>query len=266
MNAMGYPERSMSVYEHEHRQSEVHNVSDYERIASLAVGSCMALYGLKKMSIPGALMSLAGAALVQRGWTGFCSLYDAIGMNTAAPRHADVGVRAQRGKKVTQSVTINRDATELYNYWRDIENLPKVFQHLKSVEKIDDRRSRWTAYGPGGQELQWEAEIITDQAGDVIAWQSLPNSDVDTAGSVHFQSQPAGGGTELRVSLKYDPPGGYVADRAAHLFGQGLSDMLDEDLRRFKQQIETGEIATNAIHGGGDMQSIEGMTSRHSSH
>ncbi|MEX0727631.1 MAG: SRPBCC family protein [Planctomycetaceae bacterium] len=261
MNAISEVQQPMSICEQKQHHPAAANVGGVERLVSLAAGAWLAVHGLSRMSLSGVALSLAGAALVQRGWTGHCSVYGLIGMNTAVPRHADVGVRAQHGNKVTQSVTINRDAKSLYDYWRNLENLPKILKHVKSVETIDEKRSRWTALGPGDREFQWEAEIITDRPGEIIAWQSLPGSDVDTAGSVRFQSWDAGKGTELRVSLKYDPPGGFVADKVAHLFRYGLADLLDEDLRRFKQQIETGEIATNALQQRGERQSVEGMTS-----
>jgi len=120
-------------------------------------------------------------------------------------------------------------------------------QHLVSVTIVDEKRSQWVASAPLGKTLQWEAEIITDKPGEVIAWQSLPGSQVDTAGSVHFKDSSTGAGTELVVSIMYNPPGGRIVTQIAHLLGQDLQAELNQDLRGFKQILEAGEIATNAM-------------------
>ena len=112
---------------------------------------------------------------------------------------------------------------------------------------LDEKRSEWVARAPLGKTLQWEAEIITDKPGEVIAWQSLPGSQVDTAGSVHFKDSSTGAGTEFVVSIMYNPPGGQIVTQIAHLLGQDLQAELNHDLREFKQLLEAGEIATNAI-------------------
>lgn len=223
------------------------NVGMGERMGSLFVGAGLVLSGLSRRSPGGLVASVAGAALIGRGWTGYCRMYDYLGLNSAVPRHAGTGVRAQHGRKVTHTLQVNRDRQELYQYWRRLEHLPEIFQHLKSVEAIDERRSLWTAYAPGGRELSWEAQIITDTPGEIIAWESLEGSEVDTAGSVRFSTSENGKGTDLRISLKYDPPGGLIVDRIAHLLRHGLGDLLEEDLRLFKQKMETGETATNSM-------------------
>ena len=228
-------------------QNHQPNVGTGERLGSLAAGAGLALFGLSRKSLGGLALSLTGAALVNRGWTGYCRVYEQLGLNSAVPRHAERGVRAGHGRKVTHTVQINRDPQELYEYWRQLENLPQIFRHLKAVHAVDNRRSHWTAYAPAGKELSWNAEIITDTPGEIIAWESTEGSEVDTAGSVRFHATEHGAGTELRISLKYDPPGGHIVDRIAHLLGQGMSDLLEEDLKIFKQKMETGEITTNSL-------------------
>lgn len=220
------------------------NVGSRERWFSMLAGGGMVVCGLMQRSRWGAVSLLAGASLLYRGVTGHCAAYDTLGIDTAAPDRSHRGVRGGRGRKVTWSIHINRDPRELYDHWRNLENLPKMMRHLKSVQPLDERKTRWEAYAPLGQSLSWDAEIVTDRAGEVIAWQSLPGSQVDTAGSVHFKPAKNGEGTDLTVSLKYDPPGGQLVAKLAHLVGQGLEQELDEDLKSFKKEIETGEAAT----------------------
>jgi uncharacterized membrane protein len=117
--------------------------------------------------------------------------------------------------------------------------------HLEQVRE-EGTRSHWAARGPLGLRAEWDAEIITDHPNQVIAWRSLPNSDVDTAGSVHFTPAPGTRGTEVRVNLKYDPPAGQAGTLIAKLFGKEPGQQIREDLRRFKQLMEAGEVPTTA--------------------
>lgn len=222
------------------------NISQQEQWVSLLAGSGLILYGVTQRSWRGLASLLAGASLAYRGWTGHCSTYQLLGVDTASQHPPHRGVRAQHGRKVKCTVHVNRDPQELYDFWRDLKNLPSVMRHVNSVEPINDKRSRWVARGPLDKKLEWEAEIITDRPGEAIAWQSLPDSEVDTAGSVHFNKPTFGEGTAVTVSLKYDPPGGGLVAKLAYLVGQGLEQELEEDLRVFKQLMEAGEIATAA--------------------
>src|SRR5690606_17964999 len=121
-----------------------------------------------------------------RGITGHCHGYELLGIQTA-DREGATGVPAQQGVKVEQTVTVNRSPEDLYARWRDLARLPEILRHVESVDELDTKRSRWKAEGPFGKSLEWEAEIINDKPGEVIAWRSLPESDIETAGSVHFK-------------------------------------------------------------------------------
>ncbi|HBJ38358.1 MAG TPA: cyclase [Planctomycetaceae bacterium] len=224
------------------------NVSSGERWVSMLAGGGMVVCGLMQRSRWGAVSLLTGASLLYRGLTGHCAAYESLGIDTAAADRSHSGVRGGHGRKITWAIQINRDPHDLYDHWHKLENLPKMMRHLKSVKSTGERKTHWEAYAPMGQMLTWDAEIVTDRAGEVIAWRSLPGSQVDTAGSVHFKRSSHGVGTDLTVSLKYDPPGGQLVARLAHLLGQGLEEEVEEDLRIFKQMIETGEVATAARH------------------
>jgi uncharacterized membrane protein len=115
--------------------------------------------------------------------------------------------------------------------------------HLESVTTTGEGRSHWVAKAPAGTTVQWDAEIYNEKEGELIAWRSLEGADVDNAGSVRFE--PAGaGGTTVRVTLRYDPPGGAVGAAIARIFGENPEQQIEEDLRRFKQVMETGEVTT----------------------
>jgi uncharacterized membrane protein len=155
-----------------------------------------------------------------------------------------------RGLRVDRAMTVARPAMELYRVWRDLGRLPEFMSHLESVVTLSETRSRWTARGPGGVTVEWEAEIVTDQPGQLIAWRSV-SGDVDNAGSVRFTEAPAQRGTEIAVQLRYAPPAGQLGAAVATVFGQGADRQVREDLRRFKQMMETGEIADAGLTASG---------------
>jgi len=161
-------------------------------------------------------------------------------------------VRAQHGVRVDETVTILRPREELYRYWRDLSNLPRIMRHLESVQTTSGNRSHWTAKGPFDLRFEWDAEIITERENELLGWRSVGESEVDTAGSVHFIPAPGGRGTEIRVELKYDPPGGQFGSQIASLLGKSPERQIREDLRRFKAVMEAGNVATAADQPRGD--------------
>jgi uncharacterized membrane protein len=143
------------------------------------------------------------------------------------------------------SCIINRDPEEVYQFWRSFENLPRFMRHLKSVENLGDGRYHWVAKGPAGMQVEWDATIIADDPGKVITWRSLENADVDNAGAVRFEPAPGGRGTILKVNIEYLPVGGVLGAGIAKLFGEEPEQQLDDDLRRFKQVLEVGEVVVS---------------------
>lgn len=148
----------------------------------------------------------------------------------------------REGFRVVEATTINRGIDEVYAFWQRFQNLPRFMRHLESVELLGDRRSRWRAKGPAGLRVEWEAETTAERPNELIAWRSLPGSQVDNSGTVRFQTAPGARGTEVRVELEYRPPAGALGRNVAWLFGEEPAQQIHEDLRRFKQLLETGEI------------------------
>jgi uncharacterized membrane protein len=230
------------------------NVGMNERLASLTAGAALAAYGLFRAQRGRLSLAALGAGLVYRGLSGHCGMYQKLGVDTAADdgnrggllgraqRSGATVIPARQGEKVEKAVTIQKPAKELYSFWREVENLPKVMKHLRRVEAVDRNRSHWVADGALGREVEWDAEISDDRENEMIAWRSLPGSAVDTAGSVHFKELPHDRGTQVTVSLKYNPPAGKVGAWLATLTGDGLATKLAEDLRNFKRTMEAGEI------------------------
>ena len=220
------------------------NVNDPERWISVVAGSAVAAYGLKMRSIAGMVLAAVGGALVWRGATGHCIVYEALGITSAEEENDNVSVPYGRGVRVEKSVTINASPEQLYTFWRDFENLPRFMHNLERVEVKDGNRSHWWAKGPAGTKVDWEAEIINEIPNELIGWRSIAGNKVDNAGSVHFKPVLGGRGTELKVVLRYDPPAGVIGARISRILGEDPAANVQEDLRRLKMLIETGEIAT----------------------
>jgi uncharacterized membrane protein len=148
------------------------------------------------------------------------------------------------GIKIKRAVTINCPPAQLYNYWRNIENLPRLFDNVISVDALGASRSYWTLRVPGGMSLRWEAEITVDRKNEMIGWRSLAGADVDNAGYIRFERAAGGRGTVVRVALQYNPPAGKVGAALATLMGERPADQIEEALRKLKQLMEAGEIPT----------------------
>jgi uncharacterized membrane protein len=223
------------------------NLSEFERWASIAAGAGLAIYGLSRLKNTGWLYATVGGLLLRRGVTAHCDIYEVIGMNTATdPGDTRAALRGSRGVNVLESVTINRPLEELYRFWRNLENLPQFMRHLESVEKVTDTISHWRAKGPAGKVVEWDAEIHNEVPNQLIGWRSLEGADVVSAGSVNFDAAAGGRGTRVTVHLQYSPPGGKVGAAVARLFGRDAETEIREDLRRFKQIVEAGEVPTTS--------------------
>ena len=226
------------------------NVGQGERAISIAGGALLVLLGISRRSLPGVLIAGAGAALIGRGATGHCPAYAALGYDTA--HEHDMGWQeqeeeiSQRGIHVEQAFLIGKPAEELYQFWRNFENLPRFMTHLKEVRILDGGRSHWVATAPriAGGQVEWDAEITRDVPSELIAWRSLPGSDVDHVGQIRFNKAMGDRGTEVHVFMDYVPPAGKLGHWIATLFGEAPRRQMRDDLRNFKRLMETGEIPT----------------------
>lgn len=145
-----------------------------------------------------------------------------------------------------KTVTINRTRQDLYDFWRDFTRLPEVMDNVVSVERLDDRRSRWTVKAPGGGTVEWTSVVTEDEPGQLIAWTSEDGADVPNSGRIEFRDAPGGRGTWVTATILYDPPAGIIGKVVAKMFQREPAIQARRDLRRLKQLMETGEIATAA--------------------
>lgn len=210
-------------------------------------------YGLSRRSKAGAGLIAAGGTLVYRGTTGHCPVYSRVGVSTADADETRAALAGARGFHVREAIRLEKPIEEVYAFWRKLENLPRFMSHLESVVDLGNQRSHWTAKGPAGMTIEWDAEIINEVSNKVIGWRSLPDSRLVSAGSVNFDRVRNGSSTQVSVHLQYAPPAGHVGRLIAQLFGNEPSQAIREDLRRLKWLLEAGEIprATAAQQPGG---------------
>jgi uncharacterized membrane protein len=152
---------------------------------------------------------------------------------------------APRGEiQVERSITVNRTPEELYSFWKELENLPRFMKHVEAVQRMGNGRSHWVVRAPLGGDVEWDAEITEDRPNELIAWQSLEGAEIENSGFVRFRPAPGERGTEVHVRLCYSAPGGAGGALLARLFGEEPEQQVRDDLRRFKQVMEAGEVPT----------------------
>ena len=228
--------------------SEV-NVHDVERIGSALFGGGLAAFGLGRGSwAAGYWPPSAGDLFIAASQRPLHGLPAARNQYRRRPRGSDA-IPAKHGVHVEHSVIIHREAEELYDAWRHFKGLPDFMTHLESVEELNERRSRWTTKGPLGTKVSWEAEIIKDRPGELIAWRTVEGSVIDTAGCVHFEPSGNGSSTQVTVNLKYNPPAGKAGAKIAKLLGADPDQQIVDDLQRFKKIMETEKARPSVCAG-----------------
>lgn len=224
-----------------HAQDRRSDLDSLLRWAPLLVGGAIVAYGISRRSKGGLAVAAAGGALAYQG-------------NRLASADA-----AYEQDFARATVLVNAPAAEVYSFWRDFENFPRFMHHLQSVKRLDDRRSQWTALGPANSPVEWTAEIVAERDNEIIAWRSLEGSQIQVDGSVEFRAATGGRGTIVDATILYRPPAGALGSAFAKLFGKDPTFLIEQDLRRFKALLETGEIPTTAGQSNGPRSAVAGI-------
>jgi uncharacterized membrane protein len=171
---------------------------------------------------------------------------------TAVDLYAAIsGQQKESAMRLTGTTTISRQPEEVYNFWRHWENLPTFMAHLDEVRALEGTRSHWRASAPFGRSVEWDAEVTEDVPAERICWRSTEGADIDNQGIVSFKPAPGGRGTEVHVGIEYSMPAGKLGEAVARYFGEDPHQQIDDDLRRLKQVIETGEVVRSDGAPGG---------------
>jgi len=209
------------------------NVSNPERVVSAIGGLALTAFAFRqRRPAVGLLMGMLGGGLLYRGLSGHCPLSSAVGRSTSGQSAKPISAH------VTETILAPR--REVYEYWRQLENLPRFMHHLLKVTEYDERHSHWVAHLPGGRgRVSWDAEIHQDEPDQRIAWRSVPGASVDNAGEVQFVDAPGRYGTEIHVHISYRPPAGSIGLRLGQALNRSFEQMVKEDLQRLKEMLET---------------------------
>lgn len=226
------------------------NIGDLQRMLSATAGAVFLANGLSRRNWSGSVLAMTGVGLLYRAISGYCPAFGALGIDMSPRRTGRANdtrrlgrrkVHTGRATKIRRAIEINRPPNEIYRCWRSLDNLPRIMDHLDSVEVINDRLSHWVVKTiPGVPKLEWDAEIIADVENERIGWRSLKGADVNNAGSAEFKPTGDGRRTWLTVTLQYEPPGGYLGATMAKWLGEDPDTKIAKDLQRFKEQMETG--------------------------
>lgn len=215
--------------------SNIINVGWNERLASATIGAFLLSSGISnlfKHPIKGLIKTALGSTLLYRGMSGNCPFYTSIGKTKDVRHTAAINIRT--------GLIVNKPKDEVYAFWRKLENLPLFMKHLASVTEIDTKHSHWEATIPGNiGKIKWNAEIVKEEPGYMIGWQSLPNSTINNAGKVIFHDALNGQGTELEVVIIYHPPAGEIGSGVAKLLNPVFEKIIRQDVMNFKEYIET---------------------------
>lgn len=211
------------------------NVSTPERWVSILGGSAALAGGIRRRGFIGPLLSLLGGYLLFRGFSGHCSLYRQLHIDTS--RANDSGLWGQNLVHVQTRVNVRQPRETVYRYWRDLENLPAFMRHIRSI-RVNGNRSHWVARAPLGLRLRWDSQVTQDSPNERLTWRSVVGSQVDSRGEVRFRPI-VNDTTEVDVDLYYRLPGGATSRALARLLG-GISErMVQQDLERFRDFVES---------------------------
>lgn len=221
--------------------SGVVNVGQTERLVSVGLGAFILSSGfnnLFKHPIKGLIRTVVGGYLLYRGASGHCSIYGSMGKTKGVKHVPAINIRT--------GLIVNQPKDEVYAFWRKLENLPLFMKHLAAVTEIDSKHSHWEAVIPGNiGKIKWNAEIVKEEPGYLIGWQSVPNSMINNAGKVTFHDAMNGEGTELEVVITYHPPAGEIGASVAKVFNPVFEKIIRQDIMNFKEYIETKHRSTS---------------------
>lgn len=233
------------------------NVGNNERIISAAIGAFLLSSGLGNLTrhpLSGLIKTTLGGFLLYRGASGNCPMYSAIGKTK--------GVSHTKAINIRTNLVVNKPKDEVYAFWRKLENLPLFMKHIATVTEIDQKHSHWEAMVPGNiGKIKWNAEIVKEEPGYMIGWQSIPNATIHNAGKVVFHDAMGGQGTELEVVITYHPPAGELGSGLSKLLNPVFERIVREDVMNFKEYIETKHNAKTDTTNTASSSMMETMSS-----
>ncbi len=233
-------------FDDSHDDAGRHGHNDRAQAASLLVSAGALAVALKRGGASGLALGALGGWLAYRATTGEGPGLPAGGGEMARSLDRGLSVRHTGPLHLKTNVTINRSPEDLYQFWRDFTRLPQILNSITDIQPAGADRTRWTAKTPAGNTLNWEAELIEDVPNERISWRSLEGSTIPQRGEIRFVPGPADRGTVVELNMRYELPGGAIGQAASGFINALTREAAREDLRHFKQLMESGELPTGA--------------------
>jgi uncharacterized membrane protein len=221
------------------------NVGEAERLISITVGIPVTIFGLTRGILNGLVPTLLGGSLILRGVSGHSFLYQALGVSTVEHSPVIAQLPNHQGIEVKRAVTIMASPEQLYRYCRDFQNAPRFMKNVESVQATGDGRSHWVAKTPLGTTLAWDAEVTNDEPARLIAWRRTQGPFfAPSGGSVRFEPKRNGRETVVRLEIEFRQFRGPIGTLLGTILGQIPQHVVRQNLERFKELMEAGEIPT----------------------
>jgi uncharacterized membrane protein len=214
------------------------NIGDKERMLSALAGSLL-LYATAKKHTVNTLLLLGGGYLLYRAVSGHCAVRDAVSKRRTGAVGGDLNVRTH--------VVVNRPRSEVYAFWRRLENLPLFMRHLEHIDELDERTSAWRLKMPGGMgDIRWEVRIVKEEKDTELSWHSVEGAVIRNTGKINFSDTP-GKGTRIDAMIVYGVPSGPIGERLSGLLTPAFRRRVEEDIQQFREYLETE--AVNGMNG-----------------
>lgn len=215
------------------------NLNQIERVLSVVGGAWLLKRNFGRFSLAGLLKSIAGGALLKRGLSGHCDIYEAMNVSSANASQESHPGASETAKTIKAAINVQMPPFETYRMWRDPSNQSWIFGHFARLENISVDRAHWMLRSPVGMKLEWDALIVADSPGEFISWETLPGAGIPNEGTVRFLPTETGG-TRLIYEMRFDPPAGALGIGLMKLFGVTPQSVITKALSRFKNMAEMG--------------------------
>lgn len=213
-----------------------------KRAASAVLGITFLIRGLRQRSLRGIAMALVGGWLLSRALGDRNWIEQARDPGTGLDERTRHQTWSADEPSVSRSIIINESASNLYKIWRDPDQFSQIMGHFADVTATSEDRLKWTVHGPSDRDVSWETRIVAEEPGDFIRWESESDAMVPNHGSVHFKETAGDRGTEVTLSVRFEPPGGTLGHEALKRLDMVPETLVGAALNRFKSLVESGEI------------------------
>jgi uncharacterized membrane protein len=153
--------------------------------------------------------------------------------------------------QIIESVDVDVPVRVAYDQWTQFEEFPRFMEAVEKVEQLDDMTLRWTAKIAGVTKI-WTAKITEQTPDQRIAWTSIEGARNGGVVTFHRLDDRK---TRITLQLDVEPEG--PVESAGDALGF-VQRQAKEDLKRFKEFVESQGVATGAWRGEVRQDDVKG--------